>query len=198
MDKRRVLEVALAASTGVLLIGAAKAFGSILPNRDLEEEPEEPDGPIDFETLQPGQEVPASTKVSPNFTVGEFTQRGAPYTPYPAQWIASRLQPLTQVLETIRAAAGGRSIKITSGYRSEAYNTKIYQAKGKTPTKSQHIQGRAADIQIEGMRASDVHALILKLYREGKIAIGGLGKYPTFTHVDIRPTATLAQWTKKS
>jgi uncharacterized protein YcbK (DUF882 family) len=66
--------------------------------------------------------------------------------------------------------------------------------------RSQHIEGRAADVVIEGVPARVVHDTALKLARAGTIRIGGLGAYPAFTHIDVRnvtpggPAPRLARW----
>jgi uncharacterized protein YcbK (DUF882 family) len=48
---------------------------------------------------------------------------------------------------------------------------------------------------VAGVAAVEVHRVALELYRAGRLAIGGLGVYPTWVHVDVRPVARLAQWT---
>ena len=127
-----------------------------------------------------------SLPITPHFTLAEFACRDS--TPYPAEWIGTRLKPLCDALERIREAAG-KPVTILSGFRSENYNRRIRGAR-----LSQHVQGRAADITIAGMSASAVHDLVLGLYRDGAIRIGGCGLYPTFTHVDVRDGVRLARW----
>ncbi len=109
---------------------------------------------------------------------------------YPTIWYGDRLLPMCNVIEAIRAKSGGKPISITSGYRSAAQNAKV-----KGASSSQHMQGRAADIKIEGMDPHDVHDMILLMYQHGEIMIGGLGRYPDWTHIDIRPNlGHLARW----
>jgi uncharacterized protein YcbK (DUF882 family) len=88
---------------------------------------------------------------------------------------------LPQTLEKLRALAGSKSIHINSGYRSPAYNKKIGGS-----TNSQHMQGTAADITIAGLTPKQVAALA------EKAGFMGVGTYPTFTHVDVRPKK--ARW----
>ena len=48
------------------------------------------------------------------------------------------------------------------------------------------------------MAPSDVHAVIERLYSEDRIpALGGLGRYPGWVHVDVRPRIEghLCLWT---
>jgi uncharacterized protein YcbK (DUF882 family) len=128
----------------------------------------------------------AGSKLTEHFSLEEFRCRDG--TPYPAQWIDSRLQPLCAVLEVIRAEFD-RPLIVNSGYRTEEYNRRIGGAR-----LSQHVQGRAADIRVGGINPARVLARVLQLYNDGLILIGGLGDYPTFTHVDIRPVNRLARW----
>lgn len=132
-------------------------------------------------------------KLTPHFDIHEFRQfarHGFSETEYPKEWEQERLLPLCQVLEVIRAELG-RPIKIVSGYRSPAYNKAIGGAKA-----SQHMAGCAADIVVADLNANIVHDVILRLHKEKKIKIGGLGKYPNFCHVDVRSIKGkgLARW----
>lgn len=113
-------------------------------------------------------------------------------TEYPREWLLDRLVPLCVVLEVIREACGGRPITILSGYRSPQHNAEVGGAK-----QSQHMEGRAADITVDGMAPSDVHAQILELFNAGKLEkLGGLGLYDSWVHLDVRPwQGHLCQWT---
>lgn len=126
-------------------------------------------------------------KITEHFSLEEFACRDG--SKYPTKWIQPRLRLLCAQLEIIRAACGGRPIEVTSGYRTPEYNRKIGGAR-----RSQHVEGRAADIKISGMAPAAVHGLILDLYRADKLQIGGLGAYGSFTHVDTRPGDRLARW----
>jgi uncharacterized protein YcbK (DUF882 family) len=54
--------------------------------------------------------------------------------------------------------------------------------------KSKHLKGIATDIAVKDVHPHLVHTYLAKLLK-GK---GGLGKYSTFTHVDVRSTP--ARW----
>ncbi len=82
------------------------------------------------------------------------------------------------ILEAIREHFD-QPITISSGNRCPKYNRKVGGAKS-----SQHLLGRAADIQIKDVEPEDVHGYIHPWHR------GGLGSYQTFTHVDSRSTPT--------
>lgn len=135
--------------------------------------------------------------VTEHFSLAEF--RCAEGTPYPTEWVDDRLMPMCQMLEVIREAWGGPLVVI-SGYRTAAYNEARRRQSAGVAKMSQHIQGRAADIAPAGIVAARVPALhraILSLYGDGKLpALGGLGIYSRWVHVDIRAHGDrLAQWT---
>ena len=126
-------------------------------------------------------------KVTEHFSIEEFDCHDG--TKYPQEWIDNRLKILCIELELIRSF-WGRPVKILSGYRTQEYNTKI----GGAP-KSQHKEGRASDIQIDGISPKEVHDCILKMIKDGLLKnIKGLGLYKSFVHVDVRPTKELARW----
>jgi uncharacterized protein YcbK (DUF882 family) len=124
--------------------------------------------------------------ISKHFTVEEFSCHDG--TPYPSVWVDSSLQVLVDQLETIRAI-WARPIRILSGYRTSLHNGAVGGAKY-----SQHMEGRAADIVVQGVDAPMVVKGILTLLQQGDIHLGGLGSYATFTHVDIRPSPKLVRW----
>lgn len=140
-----------------------------------------------------------SIPISQHLSLDEFACHDG--TPYPAEWIAERLTPLCTVLEAVREGCGARPITILSGYRTPVHNAELRAADGSgtgVASQSQHLYGRAADIRVEGMAPSDVHQVVLTLYRARRIVIGGLGIYPGWVHVDIReqePMGHLARWT---
>ncbi len=109
-------------------------------------------------------------------------------TPYPMAWVGDRLAALCSQLDPIREALA-LPLKVVSGYRTLSYNTSIVGAK-----LSQHVEGKAADIQpicpLE-QRAAEVersHQLVLTMIgNAGLPLVGGLGYYPgKWIHVDIR------------
>ena len=137
--------------------------------------------------------------ITSHFSRSEFglseakaARHGCTGADYPAEWVEARLMPLARALERLRAELGGARITVVSGYRPLAYN----RALGSLDT-SQHIQGRAADIQVEGVAPAAVHAAALKLYERGELEIGGLGIYDTFCHIDVRGGA-LARWDERT
>jgi len=85
-------------------------------------------------------------------------------------------QDLMNKLEVLRSKLGNRKITIVSGYRCPSHNKAVGGAKN-----SQHLYGRAADIIVEGVAPSTVANAAESIFSNG-----GLGRYKTFTHVDVR------------
>ena len=122
---------------------------------------------------------------------------------YPAEWIDDRLNELCGVLDIIRERWGG-PLTVVSGYRDPVFNKKLAEASAArngvsgVASQSQHIFGRAADIRPlipTKERVALLHRFTLKLWDDGRIpAMGGLGLYPGWIHVDTRPHVALARW----
>ena len=99
-------------------------------------------------------------------------------------------QTLVVLLQAIREHFG-KPVTITSGYRTAAHNTAVGGAKS-----SQHLLGRAADIQVQ-----DTDPLAVAAYAESLMpGWGGVGRYPVkagrtkgWVHVDTRPKKS--RWT---
>lgn len=104
--------------------------------------------------------------VSSHFRLGEFACKSG-----------SRLllvhPVLVHLLEQIRTHFG-LPIEINSAFRTHEHNRKI-----KGEPMSRHLYGMAADIVIAGVKSDDVAT-----YAE-LIGAGGVGRYNTFTHVDV-------------
>ena len=131
-------------------------------------------------------------KISPHFSLAEFSCHDAARTPYPKAWLP-RLKELCALLEVIRACFDEQPVKIVSGYRTVAWNKRVGGKPG-----SYHLLGMAADIVVPGFTAQAVHDEVLYSYHYGAEgawdSLGGLGSYATFTHVDIRQSDRLVRW----
>lgn len=108
-------------------------------------------------------------KLSENFRVREFACSDGSDTVFVSG-------ELVEVLQKIRSHFG-KPVTIHSGYRTPAYNKKVDGA-----AYSQHLYGTAADISISGVSPKEVAAFAETLMPK----TGGIGIYPTFTHVDVR------------
>ena len=73
-----------------------------------------------------------------------------------------------------------RPITITSGYRCRYYNRLV----GGTPA-SYHMEGKAADIVVKGMSATELYHAAMKIpaFRDGGI---GVYRSQNFIHLDVR------------
>ena len=109
------------------------------------------------------------TYLSPDFQVKEFACRDG------SDKIMISLR-LVHILQCIRDHFG-KPVTVNSAYRTEAYNAKVGGV-----ANSQHLKGTAADIAIKGVTPSAVAAYAETLLPD----TGGIGRYETFTHVDVR------------
>ena len=99
-------------------------------------------------------------------------------------------EALTVLLQAIREHFG-KAVVITSGYRTASHNTRVGGSRS-----SQHLLGRAADIQVQ-----DTDPLAVAAYVESLMpGWGGVGRYPVkagrakgWVHVDTRPNKS--RWT---
>ena len=116
----------------------------------------------------------AGVPASAHFKLSEFKCKDG--TAVPAKYYGN-CQKLMDLLEEIREACGNRAVTVNSGYRTESYNKRVDGAK-----QSQHLYAAAADIKVSGKSAAEVYKLCDTLVGNR----GGVGKYSTFTHVDVR------------
>ena len=148
-------------------------------------------------------------QLSPHFALSEFAspvylhktgkERAKHRQTPPAVYRPNLRRLCRSALEVIRIAAGGKSLKVVSGWRSAEYNRRN---KGRV-SRSQHLSGKAADLQLGGRgdtvaRQKHLFYVILDLQRSGQIPRGGLAFYPgkynkkykrvvgCFVHYDIR------------
>jgi len=148
-----------------------------------------------------------------HFDVSEFTCQShmAPdghhaATPYPDEWVTTRLVDLKRLLERIRLACGSQPIRILCGYRTVEFNAELRRrglqgerhATG-VALNSQHTEGRAADIQCFGTETIALLKTILDEHEAGHLPeLGGVGYYPHlgFCHVDTWKLANgnLRRW----
>ena len=96
---------------------------------------------------------------------------------------------LSDQLQVLRDIYG--PVQINSAYRCESHNNDI----GSKPS-SQHVLGKAADIVTE-LTPSETADVIEEDIKNNIVSFKGLGRYSTFTHVDIRDNKARWNNTKK-
>ena len=122
-------------------------------------------------------------QLAPGFRVREFRCRDGSDTIMIDQTLAVLLQAIREHFN--------KPITITSGYRTAAHNKSVGGAKS-----SQHLLGKAADIQVADTTVEAVAAYAESLMPDW----GGVGRYPVkagrakgWVHVDTR--AKKSRWT---
>ncbi len=119
-----------------------------------------------------------------HFAAKEFFYRGASdeklnlnTDPPAALW--PNMERTAKVLDEARKRLGA-SIRITSAYRSPAYNKRIGGVSNST-----HVRFNATDLVTDS--PAKLYLVLLDLRREGLFK-GGLGLYRSFVHLDTRGT----------
>ena len=94
---------------------------------------------------------------------------------------------LDQLHTLTSVTAGNATIDVISGYRSPATNRMLHERSHGVATQSLHLEGRAIDIRVAGVRLADLRDAALSL------RAGGVGYYPAsdFVHVD---TGRVRRW----
>ena len=116
-------------------------------------------------------------KLTKNFSKSEFECKCGCEMP---EDILENIKYLAQHLQRLRDKFNA-PIKINSAYRCEYHNKAIGGSEN-----SQHLKGYASDIVVKGKTPLEVYDFIDKLQKLNMLKLGGLGKYETFTHFDIR------------
>jgi uncharacterized protein YcbK (DUF882 family) len=95
------------------------------------------------------------------------------------------VQELVDALEALRALLGV-PVTVNDAYRCPAHNAAV----GGAPH-SQHVLGRAADIQVQGKTARELYGAALQV-----LEVRGLGvdDHKQYLHLDVRQTVALAEW----
>jgi uncharacterized protein YcbK (DUF882 family) len=126
-------------------------------------------------------------KLTANFSLSEFRCNDPKGTNVPKEYIAN-CQELATNLQVLRDYLG-EPLQLNCGYRTPVHNKKV----GGEPN-SLHLKAMAADIVSKSKSPKELADIIEKLIAEKKMKQGGLGRYPGFTHYDIR--GVKARWGK--
>ena len=95
----------------------------------------------------------------------------------------------TRLLDALHALStlGGGEFEIISGYRSPRTNAQLRSVSGGVAEHSLHLEGRAIDVRLAGLRTARLRDAALAL------GAGGVGYYPKsdFVHID---TGRVRRW----
>lgn len=116
-------------------------------------------------------------QLTKNFTREEFDCKDG--TKVPSE-LMDNVQELAENIQVLRDYLG-EPVYVTSGYRTPAYNKRV----GGKP-KSRHLKAQAGDLTAKSKTPKQLHAIIERLIKAGKMRQGGLGLYAGFVHYDIR------------
>ena len=125
-------------------------------------------------------------KLSDNFKLEEFQCKCGCEMP---RNVMENIFKLVDQLQIIRNIYG--PLNVNSAYRCESHNKSIG-----SNSSSQHVLGKAADITAE-LTPDELADVIEEDINNNVVKFGGLGRYNTFTHVDIRPNKARWNYTKK-
>lgn len=118
-----------------------------------------------------GDLIPGSN----SFTWGEATALGS-RKPENSQVVTSIIK-LAQYLDRVKALFGNRPLHINSWYRPESVNRAVGGV-----SNSIHLLGSAVDFTIEGINPLEAYRSLDGWHGR----VGGLGRYRSFTHIDLR------------
>jgi len=125
-------------------------------------------------------------KLSDNFKLEEFQCKCGCEMP---RNVMENIFKLVDQLQIVRDIYG--PLNVNSAYRCESHNKSIGSS-----SSSQHVLGKAADITAE-LAPGELADVIEEDINNNIVKFGGLGRYNTFTHVDIRPNKARWNYTKK-
>lgn len=126
-------------------------------------------------------------KLTKNFRKSEFNCKCGCEMPVS---VLENIKTLSKQLQVLRNQTN-KSIKVNSGYRCSIHNELIGGSEN-----SQHKLGKAADVVITDFSPFETYSLISKFIKIKLMKKGGLGKYNSFTHYDIREVNARWDFTK--
>lgn len=126
-------------------------------------------------------------QLSRHYATHAFAQpscKGHAAVSYPSIWVDQRLRLLVTVLELLNRRLK-TEVRVLSGYRTVGIN-----ARAGGLTASSHLDGWAADLWAPELSPEDLYLELYRMHLEGT-HLGGLGLFPAYCHVDVRPGTQL-------
>jgi hypothetical protein len=155
-----------------------------------------PSAPVDFSDLpqewvaRQGSELKAYADFLGSLRLQQLTprqviqshakQRGSVWNSLPPRDMWRQMAPTLRVIDRLSKQLGHPVRDIVSAYRAPAYNARCPGAK----SGSYHQANVAVDVQFPV--APSVVAQTARSLRSSGVFSGGVGRYPTFTHIDTR------------
>ena len=121
-------------------------------------------------------------KLTDNFNLEEFECKCGCIMP---EYVKENIITLADNLQVLRNKVG--ALRLTNAYRCPSHNSEVGGAKN-----SQHLLGKAGDVKSKSLEPSEIADITEDLMNSEKIVEGGVGRYNTFTHIDIR--GIIARW----
>lgn len=132
----------------------------------------------------------SKVKLSENFNLSEFVKTSTGFDNVPPPEAIENLKLLAKnILQPLREYIK-KPIRITSGYRSPLVNANV---KGSSKT-SQHMQGQAADLQVDGMTNQQIIDVVRLLRLPYDQIIDEQRGSSRWIHVSYNPKGQRKQW----
>ncbi|MEK7950376.1 D-Ala-D-Ala carboxypeptidase family metallohydrolase [Luteolibacter soli] len=172
--------------------GSASAFFSKKPGMSIFT----PSAPVDFSDLpqdwvtHQGGELKAYAdflaslrleRLTPHQVIASHAkQRGSVWNSLPPRTLWRQMAPTLRVIDRVSAQLGQPVKEVVSAYRAPSYNARCPGAK----SGSYHQANVAIDVVFDA--SPSTVAQTARTMRSSGLFRGGVGRYPTFTHIDTR------------
>jgi len=185
---RRKFLVATSMGVAGVLIGGSRVQGAIFSSMSSKPVPGIPHAWVQakgMDVLRYANYIQSLNlqNITPRMVIApHFKTRGRTHNTLPPQENWTKIAATLRVADKMVVRMSAPLREITSAYRSPRYNRAVG---GKSH--SYHMRNVALDLQFRGVSASHANYVAKQLRREGLFK-GGIGRYPSFVHVDTRGT----------
>jgi uncharacterized protein YcbK (DUF882 family) len=167
--RRKFLGQSLQIVTGTTLLSPALSMARKLDIRDLS-----------FYHTHTGQELDVTYRIAGKYDPVALKKVNLHLRDFRTRETHPIDPNLLDILYSIRKQVGGGIYEVISGYRSPKTNSMLRGKSGAVAKRSLHMEGRAIDIRLSGLRIGDLRDIARSLQK------GGVGYYPKsdFVHLD--------------